>query len=129
MTEKSDLQEIKQLLEGQQSKQQDPVTVPQNLFSVLVLGILAAVGTFVWSNATITPVQTAESFGLLQQQTAEIRTTVLEMRSMVSGMNDRLEHNTKQQSEQQAKITGLETRLNAVEQSLQRVDDDHRARH
>lgn len=98
--------------------------VPRKLLNVLVMGILAAVGALLWTNATDRPLQTAENFAVLQQQTAEIRTTVLEMRSIVTGINERLENQSKTTSDLQSKVSALETQVQANSSRLDRLEDD-----
>lgn len=98
--------------------------VPKNTLNILVMGIVAAAGALVWTTVTNAP----ENLGLLQQQTAEIRTTVLEMRGTLTGINERLENNTRQTSEQQAKITGLEAQVVTNTGRIQQIEEDLRAR-
>lgn len=90
------------------------------------MGVLAAAGALVWSTVTTSP----ENFGLLQQQTAEIRTTVLEMKTTLGDINSRLDNNTRATADQQAKISGLESqvksngdRLDRLERSIQERAD------
>lgn len=119
---KPDLHALADLIEQRTAKAQEG-----NLFSgknsnVLVLGILGAVGALIWNTTLKTP----ETFGVLQQQTAEIRTTVLEMKTTLGDINSRLDNNTRATADQQAKITGLEStvksntdRLDRLERSMQ----------
>ena len=84
----------------------------------------AAVGALVWNTVIATP----KDFGVLQSQTAEIRTTVLEMKTTLGDMNTRLENNSRATSEQQAKITGLESTVKSNNDRLDRMEGDLRGR-
>jgi peptidoglycan hydrolase CwlO-like protein len=96
--------------------------VPKNYIQIMVMGVVAAAGALVWNTVTSQP----ENLSLLQQQTAEIRTTVLEMKTTLGDINSRLDNNTRATADQQAKITGLEStvksntdRIDRLERSLQ----------
>ena len=94
----------------------------KNNTNVMVMGVLAAVGALIWNTTLKQP----ENFSVLQQQTAEIRTTVLEMKTTLGDIQTRLDNNTRATADQQAKLSGLESsvksnsdRLDRLERSLQ----------
>lgn len=125
-----DLHAVVDLLEARGSKpQSEPLVSPKNI-NVLVMGILATVGAFVWNSTTKTP----ETFALIQQQTAEIRTTVLEMKTTLGDIQTRLDNNTRATADQQAKLTGLEASVKSNSDRLDRLEsqvmsnDPHRTR-
>ena len=91
--------------------------------NVLVMGILGAVGVLLWNNATSQPVENAQTFAVIQQQTAETRTTVLEMRSMLNGINERLESNTKNTADLQSAVAAMKTQVDAQSARLDRIED------
>lgn len=111
MARKNELQEA--LIEALRDRHQPAETSfvsPKNI-NVLVMGVLAAVGALLWSNATEKPLENAQAFATIQQQTAEVRTVVLEMRGTLTGMNARLEDNTKNTSNLQSRVAALEARV------------------
>lgn len=93
--------------------------------NILVMGAVAAAGALVWNTVTS---KTPETFSVIQQQTAEIRTTVIEMRSSLTEIKGQLDNNTRTTSEQQAKITGLESTVKSNSDRLQRLEDEARGR-
>lgn len=92
--------------------------------NVLVLGVIAACGALVWNTVTGTP----KEFGVISQQTAEIRTTVLEMKTTLNDLTTRLDNNTRATADQQAKITGLESTVNSQGERLERLEAEVRDR-
>jgi hypothetical protein len=119
--------DVKDLLDALRARQPQPESdgiVPKNSIHILVMGIVAAVGALIWSNATTQPARNAEIFGSIQQQTAEIRTTVLEMRGTLTGINERLENNTRQTADQQAKIAALESKAATNSDRIRRLEEE-----
>ena len=94
--------------------------VSGNTLNVLVMGVLAAAGALVWNTVTGTP----ESFGLIQQQTAEIRTTVLEMRSTLTDLTERLQENTRDTGQIQTKVSALESQVEANKGRIDRLEQE-----
>lgn len=91
--------------------------------NILVMGVVAAAGALVWTTVTSAP----QNLGLLQQQTAEIRTTVLEMKTTLGDINSRLDNNTRATADQQAKITGIESTVKSNTDRIDRLEQELRA--
>lgn len=87
--------------------------------NILVMGVLAAVGTLIWTTVVDSP----ENFGVLQQQTAEIRTTVLEMRGIVADLSQKIDQNQRQTADQQARLTGLESTMTTSREVVSQLQD------
>lgn len=120
--DKADLNDLIEALERRGSNAHEPnFATPKNV-NILVMGVLAAVGALIWN----TTVRTPENFSLLQQQTAEIRTTVLEMKTTLGDINSRLDSNTRATADQQAKLTGLEQAVKSNSDRLDRMEQDGR---
>jgi capsule polysaccharide export protein KpsE/RkpR len=69
------------------------------------------------------PLQNADTFSLIQQQNAEIKTTVLEMKTSLGALTTKLDQNQRQTADQQARITGLETNAQANRDNIVQLSD------
>jgi hypothetical protein len=113
-----EVQALIKALERRSSKADEVSLVSGKNINVLVMGVICAVGALIWT----TTIKTPENFSVLQQQTAEIRTTVLEMKTTLGDINSRLDSNTRATSEQQAKISGLESSVKSNTDRLDRLE-------
>lgn len=118
MSRNDDLKILIETLKAGHQPQNDGF-VPKNAMSVLVMGVIGAAGALVWGTVTNSP----KDFGIIQQQTAEIRTTVLEMRTSLQDVSQRLQENTKQTGDVQTKVSALEQRAAANQDRIQRLED------
>jgi hypothetical protein len=112
-----DVNDLVDAIQRRSNASDNSIASPKNM-NVLVLGVIGAVGALVWNTTLKTP----ESFSLLQQQTAEIRTTVLEMKTTLGDINSRLDNNTRATADQQAKLTGLEQAVKSNSERLDRLE-------
>lgn len=117
-------QEIRDLIGAMKERQKadDAVPVAKNTIHTVGLGIIAVVGMFVWNSAVSAP----KDFGIISQQTAEIRTTVLEMKGTLTDITTRLDNNTRATADQQAKLTGLEEAVKGSMNRIERLEDEAR---
>ena len=113
----NDIYALIEALRGGQSAEQSN-NVSKNAFHILVMGAAAAAGALVWNTVVAAP----KDFGVISQQTAEIRTTVLEMKGTLTDINARLDKTTQATTDQQAKITGLEMAIQNHSDQIERLD-------
>lgn len=128
MGKNSEIRDLIEALKNQnEERSEGSFATPKNV-NYLVLGVLAAVGALVWNTVVTAP----SNFGQLSQQNAEIRTTVLEMKSSLTSLNAKLEENQRQSADQSAAISALQnqaqTNKNNIENLAERVNDMERRR-
>jgi peptidoglycan hydrolase CwlO-like protein len=121
----SDSNDLKTLIEAIRSQPQQEAEgiVSGKHLNILVMGVMAAAGALVWSTVTEEPLKNADSFAAIQQQTTEIKTTVLEMKSLVNGLAEKLDQNQRQTGDLQAKVSGIEASVNTNRESIKRLED------
>jgi ABC-type transporter Mla subunit MlaD len=116
---------IEALKEQKNAPSEGMFATPKNV-NVLVLGVLAAVGALVWNTVVAAPA----NFGHLSQQNAEIRTTMVEMKNIVSDLSRKLDEQQKESSGHGARLSALEnqavTNKNNIEQLVKRLDEKGR---
>lgn len=111
------------LLESQVNNTKESIFAPAQLLKVMILGVIAAVAALVWSSVTTLPLQNADTFSTIQQQNAEIKTTVLEMKNQLSDLSTKLDATQKQSADQQAKIARVETLTSQNKDSINQLND------
>jgi uncharacterized coiled-coil protein SlyX len=112
--------EVKALVDAITSSNKRPdegLALGKNV-NILLMSAIGAAGALVWSvvapSANITD---------LSRQTAEIRTTVLEMRTMFTDLSQKLDKSQAAQSEQQAKLVGLEAKVTSNSDNIEKLSE------
>ena len=83
------------------------------------MGVLVAVGALIWNTVITAPA----NFGELTRQNAEIRTTVLEMKSVVASMSTKLEDSQRASSDLSARVSTLENQANTNANNIERLQE------
>lgn len=132
---------INRLIELQQQQKPDPVpvTVENNsLYSYKNLNALAiaaviGVAAFLWNGVTSQPVKSGEQFALIQTQNAETRSTLIEVKTAVGGLNQKLDALQRDNAETRsgvdkntAEIDGLKKQVTANSDRITQMERDTR---
>lgn len=90
---------------------------PKNI-NYLVLGVLTAVGALVWNTVVTAP----SNFGQLSQQNAEIRTTMIEMKTSLTSLTTKFDDSQKVTSDQSARLSTLESQTANNREELEKLN-------
>lgn len=91
--------------------------------NTMILAMICGIGVFIWNGVTEGPQKAADAIAIIQQQTAEIKTSVTAMSSTINDLNEKLDQNTKKTADQQARIAGLEASVRNNEASVSKIND------
>lgn len=113
-----DIHALLEVLKSSPQHQPRPNVIEKNV-NVLLLAVIMAAGALVWSTVTKMP----EGFSVIQQQTTEIRTTVIEIGKSVTDLSQKIDQNQKATADQQARLTGIETTVVSQREVMSQLND------
>lgn len=112
--------EVKKLVEvlSKHNRNETDLASPKTI-NMLLLAAAGAAGALVWNTVIDSP----NNFNIIEKQTTEIRTTVLEMRSAMNDMAEKLDRGQRDSADQQSRIAALELTANRNQEDISVIDD------